>query len=56
VAEDDASLTYFLNQFHCTECRLEIDDPRDLRLVALSETHDRTDQWDEWCRQYADPF
>ena len=56
VSEDDASLTYFLNGFHCTECALEIDDPRDLRLAGLSETYDRTDQWDEWCRQYADPY
>lgn len=56
VSEDDAFLTYFLNEFHCTECGLEIDDPRDLRLAGLSETHDRTDQWDEWCRQHADPY
>lgn len=56
VSEDDASLTYFLNGFHCTECGLEIDDPRDLRLAGLSETYNRTDQWDEWCRQYADPY
>jgi hypothetical protein len=56
VAEDDASLTYFLSEFHCTECGLEIDDPRDLRLAGLSATHDRSDQWDEWCRQYADAY
>jgi hypothetical protein len=55
-SEDDAFLTYFLNGFHCTECGLEIDDPRDLRSAGLLETYDRTDQWDEWCRQYADPY
>ena len=54
VSEDDASLTYFLSEFRCAECGLEIDDPRDLRLAGLSETHDRTHQWDEWCRQNAD--
>ena len=54
LSEDDASLTYFLNGFHCTECGLEIDDPRDLPLVGLSETHDRTAQWDRWREQNAD--
>jgi hypothetical protein len=54
VSEDDAFLTYFLNEFRCSECGLEIDDPRDLRLVGLSETHDRSDQWDEWSRQNSD--
>jgi hypothetical protein len=55
-SEEDCSLTYYLNGFNCTECGLEIDDSRDLRLVGLSEAHDRTDQWDEWCRQNADPY
>lgn len=54
LAEDDIFLTYFLNGFHCTECGLILDDPRDLRPAGLQETYDRTDQWDEWHRQYAD--
>lgn len=54
TSEDDVSLAFRPDSFSCEECGLDIPDARDFSLVGLQDAYDRTDQWDEWCRQYAD--
>src|ERR1043166_6188492 len=53
-SEQDISLFFRPDNFACEECGLDIPDVRDFALVGLDEAYDRTDQWDEWCRQYAE--
>jgi len=53
-SEDEPSLTFRPDSFFCEECGLEIPDARDFALVGLDRTYDRSDQFNEWCRQYAE--
>ena len=53
-SEDEPSLTFHPDGFCCEECGLDIPDARDFALVGLDQVYDRSDHFDEWCRQYAD--
>jgi hypothetical protein len=45
------SLTFILDEFHCEDCGLKIDDRRDFSLAGLDYTYDRSEHLDEWARQ-----
>lgn len=52
--EGSSSLSFHPDGFLCEECGLEITDSRDFPLVGLEELIDRSDDWDEWCKQNAE--
>ena len=45
------SLTFILNEFHCEDCGLKVDDRRDFPLAGLDYAYDRSDHLHEWGRQ-----